>query len=150
MTQDRNLTSLQLCTLNSNKMNNSILVQNFIDEIWNRQSFEKMHVYLHPDYEDFSLSKSFPAGNEGTQQWIMETSKSFIHRSVIEGQVTEQDQCIIRIRMELKHIGIWRGIQPTGKEIYTTGYRQFRFRDGKIIAHWALIDGATIEKQLKQ
>ncbi len=131
-------------------MNNSTLVQNFVEEIWNKQTFEKMHEYLHRDYQDYSLSKSFPTGNEGTKQWILETSKSFEHRSMIEGQVTENDQCIIRIRMELKHTGTWRGIQPTGKEIYTTGFRQFRIQEGKIIAHWALIDGATIEKQLKQ
>lgn len=52
--------------------------------------------------------------------------------------------------MILKHIGSWRDIKPTGINLHTTGYRCFKLKDGKIIEHWALIDGQSIENQLKE
>ena len=64
-------------------------------------------------------------------------------------QVTEGDKTVLRIRMKLKHTGTWRGIEPTGIELDTMGYRQFKVKDGKIIEHRALIDGETIENKLR-
>jgi hypothetical protein len=43
--------------------------------------------------------------------------------------------------MLLKHIGKWRGIEPTGTEISAVGCRYVKLADNKIIEHWALIDG---------
>jgi predicted ester cyclase len=51
--------------------------------------------------------------------------------------------------MQLRHIGEWRGIAPTGLGIAAVGYRCFRLTEGRIIAHWALIDGNAIENQLR-
>jgi predicted ester cyclase len=52
--------------------------------------------------------------------------------------------------MLLKHIGKWRNIEPTGAEISTAGYRYLKLSGNTIIEHWALIDGNTIENQLKE
>lgn len=41
------------------------------------------------------------------------------------------------------------GFPATGADISTVGYRYFRVADNKIIEHWALIDGNSIENQLK-
>jgi predicted ester cyclase len=50
----------------------------------------------------------------------------------------------------MKHIGMWRNIEPTGAEIYAVGYRYFKLENNMIIAHWALIDGNAIENQINQ
>lgn len=131
-------------------MENSNLVQTFIEQIWNNQAFEKLEKFLHPDFKDHSLIPTLSPDKEGTKQWIIATGLSFHHHTIIEGQVTQGDQSMVKIRMKLKHIGIWRGIEPTGLEIYTTGYRHFKIKDKKIIDHWALVDGQAIENQLKQ
>lgn len=130
-------------------MKHAQIVQQFIDEVWNRQSFEMMNRFLHADFTDHSLIPALPPNMEGTRKWIVATGKAFEHQTFIEEQVTEADQTMIRIKMQLKHIGVWRGIEPTGTELFTTGFRQFTFQDGKIIGHWALIDGETIENKLK-
>jgi predicted ester cyclase len=131
-------------------MENSILVQNFINQIWNNNAFEKLDSFLHADFKDNSLPPVFPADREGTKKWITSTGISFEHNTVIEDQVTEGNKSIVKIRMNLKHIGVWRDIQPTGIELNTIGYRYFKLKDGKIIEHWALIDGQTIENGLKE
>jgi predicted ester cyclase len=56
----------------------------------------------------------------------------------------------MKIKMRLKHIGPWRDIAPTGIELHVIGYRHFKIKDGRIIEHWALIDGQAIENQLKK
>lgn len=130
-------------------MENSILVQDFIRQLWNHKAFEETDRFLHTDYKDYSLPPQFPAGKEGTLKWITLTGISFEHTTVIEEQVTEGDKSIVKICMNLKHIGIWRDIEPTGIELQTSGYRYFKLADNKIIAHWAVIDGQAIENQLK-
>ncbi|MDA9554812.1 ester cyclase [Pelobium sp.] len=131
-------------------MDYSILVQDFIEQIWNNQSFEKLDNFLHQEYKDYSLLPILSPDKHGTQKWIVLTGKSFEHQTIIESQVTSNDESMVRIKMKLKHIGVWRGIEPTGLEIYTIGFRHFKIKNNKIIEHWALIDGQTIENQLKE
>jgi len=130
-------------------MENSILVQDFIDQIWNKKAFEKLDQFLHTDFKDYSLPPKFRTDKEGTKEWIINTGISFEHHTIIEAQVTEGDNSIIKIRMNLKHIGVWRDIEPTGIDLHTIGYRHFKIKDGKIIKHWALIDGQAIENHIK-
>lgn len=130
-------------------MDNSILVQKFIDQIWNNKALHELDNFLHPHFKDHSLPPMLPTDGEGTKKWIINTGLSFEHQTIIEDQVTEGDQCIVKIRMNLKHTGIWRGIEPTGVELHTTGYRHFKIKDERIIEHWALIDAQNIENQLK-
>lgn len=130
-------------------MHPSTLVRAFIDQIWNERAFEKFDDFLHADFVDYSLPPLLPAGREGTQKWIVNTGLSFEHQTVVEAQVTEDDSSIVRIKMKLKHIGVWRDIEPTGIDLQITGFRHFKFKNGKIIGHWALIDGQAIENQLK-
>lgn len=130
-------------------MENSILVQNFITQIWNNRAFEKLDDFLHSDFKDYGLPTMFPPNKEGTKKWIINTGVSFEHNTVIEEQVTQEEKSIVKIRMNLKHIGVWRDIKPTGIDLHTIGYRYFKLKDGKIIEHWALIDGQALENQLK-
>jgi hypothetical protein len=73
-----------------------------------------------------------------------ETIEKAVNYSKVEN-ICKNDYLInkvmVKIRMHLKHIGIWRDIEPSGTEICTVGYRYLKLADNKIIGHWALIDG---------
>lgn len=129
--------------------NNKKIVTNFIEDIWNQNQFGKIEEYIHPDFVDHSLPDTLPANKEGLKLWIKETGKSFDHKTVIEEMVCEENKVMVKIRMHLKHTGTWRSIEPTGIELHTFGYRQFKLKVGKIIEHWSVIDGQAIENQLK-
>ncbi|QEC69542.1 ester cyclase [Panacibacter ginsenosidivorans] len=131
-------------------MENSVLVQKFIEQIWNKKSFEMLDSFLHTAFKDHSLLPMLSPDKEGLKKWVIATGISFEHNTTVEDQVTEGDQSMVRIKMKLKHIGVWRGIEPTGIELYTRGYRHFKIKDDRIIEHWALIDGEAIENQLKE
>jgi len=131
-------------------MKNKQIVTSFIETVWNENQLEKMDNYLHPSFVDHSLPPALPPTREGLIGWIVGTNKSFENQTVIEEIVSEGDKVMLKIKMLLKHIGKWRDIEPQGAEVFAVGYRYFKLADDKIIEHWALIDGNTIENQLKE
>ncbi|MBA2612100.1 MAG: ester cyclase [Bacteroidetes bacterium] len=129
---------------------NKSIVKNFIEEIWNQNQFEKIDHYISPDFIDYSLPPNLSADKEGMKLWIIGTGKSFEHKTIIDDIVCEDDKVMMKMRMKLKHIGVWREIEPTHFEISTVGYRYYKLKDGKIVEHWSLLDGNSIENQLKE
>ena len=125
------------------------IIASFIEDIWNQRLFHLLEHFIHPAFIDHSLPPSLPPDVHGLEKWIRLTGQSFDHRTVIDEQVTEPGKAILKIRLFLKHIGAWRELPPTGMEVEAVGYRCFRLESGRIIAHWALIDGNAIENQLK-
>ncbi len=130
-----------------NTTNKSIVID-FIEQIWNLNQFEKMDTYISDDFIDYSLPSRLPTNKKGMKNWIIGTGKSFEHKTIIDTIVSEEDNVIVKIKMNLKHIGVWRGINPTDLNITTEGYRYYKLKNKKITAHWALIDGNAIQNQL--
>lgn len=128
---------------------NILLISAFIEEIWNKRNFEKLEEFIHADFKDHSLPPTLPTNKEGLVKWITATSASFEHQTFIEEHVSENEKCMIKLRMQLKHIGTWREIAPIGLAITAVGYRFFKISSGKITEHWGLIDGQAIENQVK-
>jgi predicted ester cyclase len=129
---------------------NKAIVKNFIEDIWNHNQFQKLDNYMAADFIDHSLPGSLPPNKEGMERWITATGKSFEHKTIIDDIVCEDDKVMLKIRMQMKHIGTWREIEPTYIDVASVGYRYYKLANGKIIEHWALIDGNTIENQLKK
>ncbi|GGC40061.1 hypothetical protein GCM10011386_35180 [Parapedobacter defluvii] len=129
-------------------MENKELVLGFIANVWNRQEIEHLVDYVSDRFIDHSLPLGFPEGLAGTQMWIAATGKSFRHRTIVEDILAEGNQVCIRIKMELHHIGEWRGYAATGVDITTSGYRFFELANGRIVQQWALIDGNRIEQAI--
>lgn len=125
------------------------IAREFIATIWNNRDVEELDRFLHPAYADYSLPPFLTPDATGLKNWILATSASFEHTTIIEDQVSEKHTSILRISMVMKHIGGWRDIPATGRTVTVRGYRQFRVADGKIIGHWGLVDGTALENQLK-
>ena len=129
---------------------NKTIVTNFIEEVWNQNHFEKIGDYISADFIDHSLPPALPADKDGMKLWIIGTGRSFEHKTIIDDIVCENDKVMLKMRMQLKHIGVWRDIEPSQLEITTVGYRYYKLKDEKIVEHWALLDGNSIENQLKE
>ena len=145
----------ELCScnpLNEREMDskNKSIVISFIEEIWNQNRLEKIGNYISDEFVDHSLPPTLPPDRDGMKLWIIETGKSFQHKTLIDDIVCEGDKAMLKIRMQLKHIGLWRGIEPTHFDILTVGYRYYKLKDRMIVEHWSLLDGNSIENQLKK
>lgn len=144
MSQVQTKFALHLCVMNKE------IITNYVEYIWNLQQFQRIDEFLHTSYTDHSLPPALPANKQGLIQWINGTSLSFQHNTIIEQMVCEGDKVMIKIRMQLKHIGTWRDIPASGITVHAIGYRYFELKDQQITAHWGLIDGNAIENQLKE
>ena len=127
---------------------NKLIVTKFIEEVWNQNQLEKIDDYIATNFIDHSLPPNLPANKEGMKQWIIATGKSFEHQTMIDAIVCEDHKVMVKINMLLKHIGVWRNIEPTHLEIAAVGYRYYKISGGRIIEHWSLLDGNSIENQL--
>lgn len=123
-------------------------IGHYIATIWNLGDTSRLEQFLHPDYVDHSLPPALPGNATGLKQWIALTHESFHPETIIEEQVAEPGKCIIKVTMRMKHIGLWRGISPTGLTVSIPGYRCFRLQDNRIAEHWGLIDGNALERKL--
>ncbi|MBE7551891.1 MAG: ester cyclase [Anaerolineales bacterium] len=128
---------------------NKNIIRRYIEEVWNNQNLDTLDEFLAANYVDHSLPSQF-SGREGVKQWVKALSASFDEQTIIEDQVTEGDRSIIRLTMRLTHHGEWRGIPATGKQVEIKGYRAYRLEGNKIAEHWALIDGDSLERQLRE
>lgn len=125
------------------------IVRRYIEEVWNKQNLKAVEEFLAENYVDHSLPPEFQ-GRSGVKQWVKAVSTFFDEQTIIEDQVAEGDRSIIRLTMRLTHHGEWRGIPATGKQVEIKGYRAYRLEGDKIVEHWALIDGDSLERQLRE
>jgi steroid delta-isomerase-like uncharacterized protein len=124
------------------------IVRRYIEEVWNKQNIGAVEEFLAENYVDHSLPPEFK-GREGVKQWVKTVSTFFDEQTIIEDQVTEADKTILRLTMRLTHRAEWRGIPATGKQVEISGYRTYRLEGDRIVEHWALIDGDSLERQLR-
>lgn len=125
-------------------MNQKAIIINFINQIWNRKETNSLADFVSPDYKDHSLPKGLPPNIDGLAQWIKMTTSAFDHHTSILHILCEENTVFVHIKLSLVHIGPWRGYARTNSAIETTGYRLFKFSDGKISEQWALLDADKI------
>lgn len=127
---------------------NKQIVFDYIDTVWNKNDLSAIDRFIADDYRDYSFLPAVPPNKTGLIAWIKNTSGAFDHTTVIESAVAENELVALRISFTIKHHGLWRQIAPTGREATVKGFRFFKLRDRKIIAHWALIDGEALQNAL--
>jgi predicted ester cyclase len=129
-------------------MKNKEVVSHYIETVWNKRDLSAIDTYIADDYRDYSFPPAVPPNKAGLRTWIENTSAAFDHVTIIESIIEENDEVAIRISFRAKHIGKWRNIPPTSRDTSAKGFRFFKMRDNKIIAHWALIDGEALQTAL--
>ncbi len=124
------------------------VVRGFIEEFWNGSNPDAAARYLTEDFVDHD-NRTASQGVEAMRQWLIQTTRSFDHQTIIEDQVTEGDRSVIRLTFKVVQREEFRGVLAPGKSAETRGYREFRVIDGKIVEHWGMLDGNALVEQLK-
>lgn len=133
-----------------NAIRNKQLVMEYIESVWNQREMAAIDRYVSDDYRDHSFLPAIPPDKTGLQNWIKGTSDAFDHTTTIESIVAENDEVAIRITFKAVHKGKWRNILPTQREAVIKGFRFFKLKAGKIVEHWALIDGEALQTALTE
>jgi steroid delta-isomerase-like uncharacterized protein len=121
-------------------------VRSFIDQIWNAQNTASLSNFLVADYVDHAYT---PPDAGGLLNILSEMRKAFPDAHQTIKAITAQDDMVVcRIVLSATHTGTFRASVATGNAILVNVYRSFRMQDGKIAEHWALLDTASLLRQI--
>lgn len=125
---------------------NSEVVRAFVKRFWNEGNLECVNELLTADYVDHAY---VPGNKEGMLNMANILRTAFPDQtSTEESIVAEDNRVMIRLRMRGTHLGNFRGAEATGLPIDVRIYREYRLVDGQIAEHWALVDNASLLRQI--
>lgn len=124
-----------------------------------RQLFERadksditvMDDLIAPDYTDHNPPPfaSQTPGLPGARETFEAATRIFSdwQHEVVQ-QLSDGDFVVTRVIGRGKHTGDFMGIPATGKDVQMEGITIHRVQDGKVVEHWAQVDGAGMLAQL--
>lgn len=117
---------------------NKQLVIRLIDEVWNGG-----------DLRQLSELWSGPSRDEAYSSHKILTGAFPDLRIEIEDLIAEGDRVAARLSLRGTHLGPFRGIAPTGRQVHFTAIRVYQITDGKIVGSWANQDALGLLQQLQ-
>lgn len=127
-------------TASSNKQ----LVREEFDSIWNEGVYREER--FTDDYVAHGRAPE-PVDLERADTAAFRGAFPDTHRE-IEDLVAEGDRVVHRYRFTGTHEGEFEGIEPTGREVSTSGIFIYRIEDGRIAESWLDYDGLDLLGQL--
>lgn len=109
------------------------------------RDFDAIEETVTEDFVDHFAPPWDPPGVAGVRQRFGQAANSF-HTLQVEvvKSMSKGDFLIQVIRIHLRHVGEFMGIEATGKEIAIGGFDMFEFRDDRIAGHWGTYDVTRI------
>jgi uncharacterized protein YhfF len=117
---------------------NKDLVARLIDEVWNAGDLSRL-----PELWDG------PSRDEAYSLHKILTGAFPDLRIDVEDLIAEGDKVVARMTFHGTHLGPFRGIAPTGRQVRFTAIRVYRIADGKIVESWANQDALGLLSQLQ-
>ncbi|MBX9720630.1 MAG: ester cyclase [Candidatus Obscuribacterales bacterium] len=131
-------------------MTNLSLVSRFYERIWNNGELDAILELL---VNDFSFRGSLGPemlGQDAFRQYVCSVRSSLSnYRCEILDCVCEDDRAFAKMRFSGIHTGIFRGYEPTNKEVWWLGAALFRIKGNRISELWVLGDVAGLDSMLK-
>ncbi len=119
------------------------------DYIINGGHLEALEEVFADDVVDHDPAPDQGPGPEGLRHFFTGLSAAFPDAHVHVDQIVADDEFVtIAYRLTGTHLGVFNGIEPTGKKIHARGMQLARFRDGKIVERWGSSDQLGILQQL--
>ena len=132
---------------------NADVARHFFDRS-NANDISGMLLDLAEDAKNFGRS----VGRDGFRHVLEDIFTTFLdwHVEIVD-MVTEGDSVVMRCKVSGTHRGVGKipvnggmlvGVAPTGKHFETDHIHWFKFRDGKILDHYATRDDISMVRQL--
>ena len=124
----------------------------WFEEGWNHNRNEELlFETFSPDWEDGNpLRADQKIGIDGMRELIKAYRKAFPDAQfTITHLFADDTHAAIRYEVTATHYGEMFGLQPTGKQFFSTGIVLYDMKDGKIVRSWQELDLEGIIQQLK-
>jgi predicted ester cyclase len=123
----------------SQEKRNKILVESFIEEIFNKHNLSVIENYLTPQAGK---------GNEGFKQFLSAFFKAFPDwHTNLEQIVAENNLVVIFLNGSGTHQGEFQGMPPTHKPVKIRSADLYRIENGIIVEHRDVVDQLNLLQQ---
>jgi steroid delta-isomerase-like uncharacterized protein len=125
------------------------VVNRMIEEIQNNKRLELVDELFSETFTNHTPASNTPGNREGMRQAF-----AMIHTAFPDGRITVDDQISDGGRVWTRksfrgtHTGDFRGVPPSGKVITYQVIDVLAVEDGKITAHWSVLDRLDLYRQL--
>lgn len=116
---------------------------------WNTGKQEYLDRAISEKFIDKTLPKGRPQGPEGPR-FASDAFRKAVPdlRCEVKDLLITKDKVTIRMVFKGTHLGMFAGVNPSGKTIEFNAVDVLRIEDGKIIENWHLEDNLTLFQQL--
>ncbi|MBI1807255.1 MAG: ester cyclase [Ignavibacteria bacterium] len=129
---------------------NKLVVRRYFGELLNNGNLQVATKIFNRNfiYHDTGASEAI-TGIENFKLFVSQFRTAFpdVHFTP-EEEIAESDRVMGRFSFQGTHKGLFKGIQPTGKEIRLNGVKIFHCKDGKIKDIWVYLDMFNLMHQL--
>jgi len=118
------------------------LFETHTQETWNEGNLDRLDEFLADDYveHDPTVEAEFE-GRETYRENVRNFRRAFPDLTVTnEDLIVAEEKIVARQRFSGTHRGTFMGIEPTGREVESTGIVICRLEDGKIAETWVETD----------
>jgi steroid delta-isomerase-like uncharacterized protein len=123
--------------------------QRFVEEIQNQGRIEVVDELIAEDMVDHTPFPGLPADREGARQTFEAIRAAFPdHDAEVVHMVADGDLVATYKIFTGTHEGNFMGVPPTGREVTIRVMDFVRYRDGRIVEHWNIVDQAGLLRQL--
>lgn len=128
-------------------------LKDFMDNIWNKQQFDMVEKYVHPEYT-IRLDNADPWEGQTISHAIFKERLKFSFNSFpdmnfeVAASIGDGNNVAITWILTGTHLGNIGDIGPTKKAINAAGMTIYHFKDDLICGHTQVLDRTTVMKQL--
>ncbi|MFH0241602.1 ester cyclase [Streptomyces sp. HK10] len=128
---------------------NTGMVRTFVEEVINGRNLDAADGLCTDGYthHDPALT-SYDLGLARAKEENARAFEAFEPMVAVEDLVAEGDRVCARLSYTGRHSGAYQGLEPTGREVSTTGHATFRLEDGKIAESWWNWDDLGVLRQI--
>ena len=127
---------------------NQTIIRRYIEEGINQGNFHIFDELFHPEYI-FGSPGEVLHGLEGLKEFIGMFRTAFPDLKIqVDDLTTEENKTVTCFTLMGTHRGELMGIPATGKPVNVHGTILSRFKAGKIIEEWEILDQLTMFQQL--
>lgn len=130
---------------------NRILIRRWFDEVWCQKNAAAIDELMAPDALGHGLAEGGGAihGTREFKEFHQKFCRAFPDLQIrVDEVLAERDLTAARFTVNGSHTGEGLELPPSGREVSFSGMVFSRWRDGKIVEGWNLVDFPRMMQQL--
>jgi len=127
---------------------NRATILRFFREVIGLGDLDLLDALATEDYLDYVALPGQGPGRAGLKHRIAVIRAAFKPRQVLHDVIVDADQVAVRWTLQGVHSAEFLGLRPTGKPIQFDGVDMYQMRDGRMAAHWNVVDMWSFYQQV--